>query len=94
MSKLVPNKKTYVKRLKAMLKRKEPCERCPCQPHFGCKKILVSGEQCRWCRDFIDMPQVFIGCPCSFYGKEAPNHAYYAIEAYEAGEHKWCKGGS
>ena len=96
MSKLVPNKKTYVKRLKAMLNsRKEPCEYCPCGRRYDPR--WVTEVECEICQDFVGFHHIRQGqstraCPCFRIGKQrAITRALHAIEAYEAGTHKWCK---
>jgi len=96
VSKFVPNKKTYVKRLKAMLKTIAPCECCPCRRIYA-YRYVDNYEHCQMCQDFVDLRHIHQyesenACPCQRIGKKkAITRALAAIEAYEAGEHKWCK---
>ena len=101
MSKLVPNKKTYVKRLKAMFEQ-GACGSCPAGPNFECGWLPVKSlrtpehkareKLCPLCRDFVDIEKDGL-CPCGAFGETeaATTRALSAIEAYEAGTHKWCK---
>lgn len=101
MSILVPNKKTYVKRLKAMLAMDGSCGSCPAGPNFECGWLPIKSlrtpehkareKLCPLCRDFVDIEKDGL-CPCGHFSKkEAITRALQAIEAYEAETHKWCK---
>jgi len=79
----------HAKRLKQMLKRKDPCACCPAAPYFDENKpsrIMWSDKPnpCRICLDFVGLThETGSRCPCFILDERAIIETLKALERWE-----------
>lgn len=94
----------YVKKLKKMLSKSDPCSRCPYGRFYGLFILFITKKKCKTCLSFIGLSYqrqyngitidlVIHPCPCTRLGpRKALGHASSAILEWDLGKHKWQTG--
>jgi hypothetical protein len=73
----------HIKRLRGMLKKKEPCDFCPAAPRYKGHYADMwwnIGDICKICKEFAGLTAKH-GCPCHTLGhEEALKRTHLALE--------------